>query len=107
LWPEESGGRQDCLDGAFGSGGADKSSIEEIQPAVQHVRSISGRIGGEKNQLHLICNPGGELLQCGADIRHVHRTLIRAERVAEEEQGDIALRLAWRNQMAGWTYRPE
>ena len=78
-------GPLDRFYGPFGSGEAGETPIKEVQPAAQHLRSISGWIGGDKDQLHLIRNSGGEFLECRADIQHVHRTLIGAERVSEEE----------------------
>src|SRR5690349_11605835 len=83
----------DCLNGSLGPGEAGESSVEGLEPAAQDLRSISGWISRDKNRLHLIRDPGREFLQCGGERRHMHRTLIRTERVAEEEERDIALRL--------------
>ena len=84
-------GPLDRLDRPFRSGEADKTPVEEIQPASQHGRRITCGIGGHEDELDLIRNSGGQFFQRGAQVRHVHRTLIGAIRVAEEQKRDVTL----------------
>jgi hypothetical protein len=85
-------GTFDVLDCNFGSSEADESPVEEIEPPAQHLPGIPRQGSGNKNHFHAIRNPR-EFLQRRADIGHVHRTLIGAERVSKEEQCDITVSL--------------
>ena len=84
-------GPLDRLNGPFRSGEADKTRVEEIQPATQHNGRITRGIGGHEDELDAIRNFGGQYFERGAQVRHVHRTLIGAVRVTEEQKRDVTV----------------
>ena len=76
---------------SFGSREADKMFIEIVEPAAQVHRGVACGIGGNKNELDLIANTGGQFLQSPVNIRHVCWALIGAIGIAEKEKRDRAL----------------
>ncbi len=62
--------------------------IEIVEPPAQFHRGVPCGIGGNKNELDLIGNTGGQFLQSHANIRHVHGTLIGAIGIAEKKERD-------------------
>jgi len=80
-----------CCDGSFTACQANKTCVEIIQPGTQYGAAIPTGISGNKHDLHLLPDLGGQLLQAARDIGHVQWTLIGTMSVAEKEQRDIPL----------------
>jgi len=74
------------FDSRFASREAGKMFIEIVQPPAQFLRRVPCRIRRNKNELDLIGQARWQFLQCHANIRHVHGTLIAAIGVAEKEK---------------------
>src|SRR5215472_7093615 len=79
------------LDRMVASRETDELRVEIVEPAAQLRRCVPFRIGGNKNQLDLSGYVRRQFLKRGAKIRHVHRTLIGAIRVAEEQQSNCSI----------------
>ena len=62
--------------------------IEIVEPPAQFHRRVPRRIGGNKNELNLIGNTGGQFLQSRANICHVRGTLIGTIGITEKEKRD-------------------
>lgn len=80
------------FDGCFGSGQADKPPIEIVELPAQFRTRVARGIRRNKNQFHAAGSPQGQLLQGRRDVGHVHRALIRAICITEEQECNRTLR---------------
>ena len=78
----------DRLDSSFGSREADKTSIKQIKPPAQYRGSVTCGIGGNKNQLDLIRNAGGHLLERRSKIRQQNESTQVSNPTSEGPNGE-------------------
>jgi hypothetical protein len=81
------------FDGGFASYEAYETLVKMIEPGAEYLWAIPCRVGRNKDQLDLILETRGHLLEAHRDVCHMERALIGATGISEKEERDISLGL--------------